>query len=113
MSSIKMPSSIPPSGDNLTLEDDNISKRIQDYCSRIKDHRRYEKNTHQVTLSSIKEYKERQQWQRSQKERDEVYMGMSQNLERVREVAQGILSRASTISAEEHQMALMETDLLL
>ena len=37
---------------------------------------------------------------------------MSQNLERVREVAQGTLSRASTISAEEHQMALMETDFI-
>ena len=54
-----MPSSIPPSGDDLTLEDDNLSRRIQDYCSRIKDHRRYEKDTHQVTMSSIKEYKER------------------------------------------------------
>ena len=34
---------------------------------------------------------------------------MSQNLERVREVAQCTLSRASTISAEECQMALTET----
>ena len=37
---------------------------------------------------------------------------MSQNLERVREVAQGTLSRASTISAEECRMALMETDFI-
>ena len=72
----------------------------------------YEKETHQVTLSSIKEYKERQQWPESQKERDEVYTGMSQNLERVREVAQGTLSRASTVSAEECQMALAETDFI-
>ena len=78
----------------------------------MEDHRRYENDTHQVTLSSIKEYKERQQWQKSQKERDKVYTGMSQNLERVREVAQGTLSRASTISAEEHQMALTETDFI-
>ena len=62
-------------------------------------------------MSSIKEYKERQQWQKSQKERDEVYTGMSQNLERVREVAEGTLSRASTISVE-HQMALTETDFI-
>ena len=54
----------------------------------------------------------RQQQQKSQKERDEVYKGMSWNLERVREVAQGTLSRASTISAEEHQMALTETDFI-
>ena len=37
---------------------------------------------------------------------------MSQNLERVREVARGTLSRDSTISVEEHQMALMETDFI-
>ena len=37
---------------------------------------------------------------------------MSQNLERVREVARHNLSRASTISAEEHQMKLSETDFI-
>ena len=34
--------------------------------------------------------------------RDEVYKRMSQNLEKVREVARSTFSRASTISAEEH-----------
>ena len=102
MSSVQLPSSIPPSGDDIPLEDESLSRRIWDYCSRIEDHRRCEKDTHHVTLSSIKEYKVRQQQQKSQKERDEVYKGMSQNLERVREVARGTLSRASTILAEEH-----------
>ena len=37
---------------------------------------------------------------------------MSQNLERVREVARGTLSRAFTILAEEHQMAVTETDFI-
>ena len=37
---------------------------------------------------------------------------MLQNLERVREVARGILSRASTILAEECHMALSETDFI-
>ena len=45
-------------------------------------------------------------------DRDEVYKRMSQNLERVREVARSTFSRASTISAEEHQMALSETDFI-
>ena len=102
MSSVQLPSSIPPSGDDIPFEDDSLSRRIWDYCSRIEDHRRCEKDTHHVTLNSIKEYKVRQQQQQSQKERDEVYKGMSQNLERVREVARGTLSRASTILAEEH-----------
>ena len=35
---------------------------------------------------------------------------MAQNLEKVREVARSTLSRASTILAEEHRMALSETD---
>ena len=112
MSSVQLPLSIPPSGDDIPLEDESLSRRIWDYCSRIEDHRRCEKDTHHVTLSSIKEYKVRQQQQKSQKERDEVYKGMSQNLERVREVARGTLSRASTILAEEHQMALTETDFI-
>ena len=96
MSSVRLPSSIPPSGDDIPLEDESLSRRIQDYCSRIEDHRRCEKDTHHVTPSSIKEYKIRQQ-QKSQKERDEVYKGMSHNLEKVKEVAHSTLSRASTI----------------
>ena len=45
-------------------------------------------------------------------DRDEVYKRMSQNSERVREVARNTFSRTSTISAEEHQMALSETDFI-
>ena len=46
------------------------------------------------------------------KERDEVYKWMSRNLDSVREVARNTFSRASTISVEEHRMALTETDFL-
>ena len=112
MSSAQLPSSIPPSGDDIPLANESLSRRIWDYCSRIEDHRRCEKDTHHVTLNSITEYKVRQQQQKSQKERYEVYKGVSQNLERVREVAKGTLSRASTILAEEHRMALTETDFI-
>ena len=77
----------------------------------MEDHRRCEKDTHYVTLNSIKEYKMRQR-QQGQMDRDEVYNQMSQNLKRVREVARSTFSRASTISAEEHQMALSETDFI-
>ena len=62
-------------------------------------------------MNSIKEYKARQR-QQGKKDRDEVYQKMLQNLERVREVARHTLSRASTISAEEHQMKLSETDFI-
>ena len=110
MKSVQLPSSIPTSND-IPIEEDDLSKRIRDYCSRIEDHRRYEKDTHYVTLNSIKEYKDRQR-QQGKKDRDEVYHKMSQNLERVREVARKTYSGASTISAEEQCMTLLESDFI-
>ena len=62
-------------------------------------------------MNSIKEYKDRQR-QQGKKDRDEVYQKMSQNLERVREVARKTYSQASTISAEEQCMTLLETDFI-
>ena len=73
------------------------------------EHYQYEKETHYVMLDSMKEHKVRQR-QQGKKERDEVYKQMSKNLESVREVARNTFSRASTISVEEHRMALSETD---
>ena len=37
MKSVHLPSSIPTS-ENILIEEDDISKRIQDYCSRMEDH---------------------------------------------------------------------------
>ena len=59
MGSVRISSSIPPLEDDMTLENEGLLRRIQDYCLRIKDHRRCEKDIHQVTLSSIIEYKEK------------------------------------------------------
>ena len=108
MKSVRLPSSIPTS-DDIPLEDGSLSGRIQDYCSRIENHQRCERDNHYVTLNSIKEYKAKQR-QQGKRDRDEIYNKMAQNLEKVREVARSTLSRASTISAEEHHMALSETD---
>ena len=62
-------------------------------------------------MNSIKEYKAKQR-QQGKKDRDEIYNKMAQNLEKVRGVARSTLSRASTILAEEHCMALSETDFI-
>ena len=110
MKSVQLPSSIPTS-DDIPLEEDSLSRRIREYCSRMEDHRRCEKDTHYVTLNSIKEYKIIQR-QQGKMDRDDVYKRMSQNLERVREVARSTFSRASTISIEEYRMALSETDFI-
>ena len=111
MKSVLLPPSIPTSGDDVPLEEDSLSRRIQDYCSRLEDHQWCEKDTHHVILSSIKEHKIRQR-QQGTKDRDEIYKAMSQNLEKVREVARGTLSRASTISAEECRMTLTKVDFI-
>ena len=99
---------LPPS-ENQSLEEESLSREIQEYCSRMHEHRRYEKETHYVMLDSMKEHKVRQR-QQGKRERDEIYKRMSRNLESVREVARNTFSRASTISVEEHRMALSVTD---
>ena len=58
----------------------------------------------------MKEKKEKQYQQHSQKERDAVYARMLHNLERTRAVVRNTINRGSTISAEEYQMTLTEAD---
>ena len=99
---------LPPS-ESQSLEEGSLSREIQEYCSKMNEHHQYEREMCYVMLDSMKEHKERQR-QRGRKERDEVYRQMSRNLESVREVARNTFSRASTISVEEQQMALTETD---
>ena len=99
---------LPPS-ESQSLEEDSLSREIQEYCSSMNERHQYEREMHYVMLDSMKEHKERQR-QQGRKERDEVYRQMSRNLESVREVARNTFSRASTISVEEHRMALTETD---
>ena len=99
---------LPPS-ESQSLEEESLSREIQEYCSRMNEHHQYEREMHYVMLDSMKEHKERQR-QQGKKERDEVYRQMSRNLDSVREVARNTFSRASTISVEEHRMALTETD---
>ena len=65
-----------------------------------------------MTLNSIKEKKEKQYQQQSQKERDAVYARMLHNLERTRAMVRNTISRASTNVAEEYQMTLTEADFL-
>ena len=98
-----------PTSESQSLEEDSLSREIQEYCSRMNKHHQYEREMHYVMLDSMKEHKERQR-QQGRKERDEVYRQMSKNLDSVREVARNTFSRASTILVEELQMALTETD---
>ena len=49
--------SVPlPLSDNQLLEEESLSRKIQEYCSRMHDHHQYEKETHYVLLDIMKEH---------------------------------------------------------
>ena len=62
---------LPPS-ESQSLEEDSLSREIQEYCSRMNERHQYEREMHYVMLDNMKEHKERQR-QQGRKERDEVY----------------------------------------
>ena len=94
-----------------SIEEDSLAREIQEYCSREQECHQYEKETHYAMLDSMMDNKIKQR-QLEKRKRDEIYKQMTSNLEKVRAIARKSLSRASTISVEERQMALTETDFL-
>ena len=55
----------------------------------------------------MRESKEKQHKQQTEEERVAAYAQMAQNVERTRVVVRNAISRAFTISAEEHQLTLL------
>ena len=47
---------LPPS-ESQSLEEENLSREIQEYCSRVNEHCQYEREMHYVMLDSMKEHK--------------------------------------------------------
>ena len=99
----------PSHSDDRSRVSESLSREIQEYCSQMDERCQYEKETHHVMLESMKEHKARQK-QQGKRGQDEVYKQMTRNLEKVKAIARESLSRASTISVEEHKMALTRTD---
>ena len=58
----------------------------------------------------MKESKEKHHKQQDKEERDATYSQLAQDIERTRAMVRNSVSRASTISAEEQQLALTERD---
>ena len=104
MSSVRIPPSVPPLEDSIPVESENLPRRIHDYCEERRDNGKQKWEAHKMILNSIKEKKEKQYKQQSQKERDAVYARMLYNLERTRAVVRNTTSSSSrnTISAEEY-----------
>ena len=113
MNSVRIPLSMPSLEDGTSIEPESLSRRICDYREERRDNRKHGWETHKMTLNSLKEKKEKQYQQQSQKERDAIYAKMLRYLERTRAVVRNSISRASTILAEECQLTLTETDFLV
>ena len=99
----------PTSPNDRSSVSASLSREIQEFCSLYDDHHQYEKETHHAMIESMKEQKAKQR-QQGKKEQDEVFKQMTRNLEKVRAEARESLSRASTISVEEHQTALTKAE---
>ena len=102
MSSIRIPSSMPSLEDDISVEPESLSSRIQNYCQERKDNRKHGWETHNMALNRIKENKDKQYQKQSQEEIDAISARMLHNLERTRAAVRNSISRASTILAEEH-----------
>ena len=61
-------------------------------------------------MNALKQNKSKQSKQPAKEEREVVYSQIAQDMEKTRDVVQRSPSRASTISAEERQMALTEKE---
>ena len=110
---MKLPSDIPFLEDGVSLRPESLSNRIQSFCQEKRDKRKQEWESHRVALEKMKESNEKQCHQQRQEERDAMYAQMLQNLERTRAAVRSSISKASTISDEEHQLILMEGDFLV
>ena len=111
MSSVRLPLNMP------SLEDEscastNLPNRIQAFCKEWREKRKYEWESIRVALDKMKESKGKYHKQQAEGERDAAYAQMVQNVEKTRAMVRNSVSRASTISAEECQLALTEDDFL-
>ena len=86
----------------------NLAREIQEYCSLYDDYSQDRKETPHAMIESLKEQKAKQR-QQGKKEQDEVFKQMTRNVEKERAIARESLSRASTVSVEEHQTVLNRT----
>ena len=89
-----------------------LTIRIDAFCKEQKEKRRKERESHKQVLSVLEQNKSKQSKQPSKEEGEIVYSQLAHDMEKTRDVVQRSMSRASTISAEEQQMALTEKRIL-
>ena len=109
MGSVQLPSDMPSEVKESHASAD-LARRINDFCKEQKERRRQEREFHKQTLDTLKERKKQQLKQSYKEESKAVYSKIAQDMEKTRDVVQRSMSRASTISTEERQMALTEKE---
>ena len=109
MSSVRLPLNIPSMEDESHVPTE-LSSRIWAFCKEWKEKRKHEWESIKVALDKMKESKGKYHKQQVEEEREAAYSQMVQNVERTRAMVRNSVSRASTISAEERQLALTEED---
>ena len=108
---MRLPLNIPLLEDELCTST-NLPNRIQAFCQEWKEKRKYKWESIRVALEKMKESKGKYHKQQAEEERDAAYTQMVQNVEKTRAMVRNTVSKASTISAEEHQLAPTEEDFL-
>ena len=88
----------------------DLARRIDNFCKEQKEKRRQEQESHEQALDALKERKKQQLKQPNKEESEVTYSQIAQDMEKTRDVVQRLMSRASTISAEERQMVLTEQE---
>ena len=109
MSSVRLPLNIPSVEEDPHAPTD-LSDRIWVFCKEWKEKKKLEWESIRVVLEKLKESKGKHLKQPDKEERDATYSQMAQHMERTRVIVRNSVSRASTISAEDQQLALTEKD---
>ena len=110
MSSVRLPLNIPVMKEEGSHASTDLTRRINTFCKEQKEKRRQEWESHRKALDVMKQSKGKHHKQPEKEEREVVYSQIAQNMEKTRNVVRSSISRASTISAEEQQMALTEKE---
>ena len=109
MSGVRLPLSIPSKVKESSTSADLV-RRIDIYCNEQNEKRRQERESHKQALDALEERKKHQCKKPDKEENKAVYSQIAQNMENTREMVRRSMSRASTISTEEKQMALTEKE---
>ena len=109
MGGVQLPFNIPAKVEESHTSVD-LARRIDIFCKEQKERRRQEWESHKQVLNALKERKSQQFKQLNKEEGEVIYSQIAQDVEKTRDVVRRSMSRASTISAEERQMALTEKE---